>query len=123
MRKIIAFLTLFTSASTLVCCAIPALLVSIGMGAALVGMISSFPQLVWLSENKVIVFGLGAFMLLLAGYMQRKEQNEPCPIDPDLAEACKHTRKWSKRIYICSVMIYLVGAFFAFLLPLLMGSK
>ena len=50
---------LFTSVATLVCCVLPAVLVSIGAGAAVVGLVTAFPQLVWLSERKVLVFGRG----------------------------------------------------------------
>ena len=56
----VAFGTLLASSATLVCCVLPAALVSIGAGAALVGLVSTFPQLVWLSENKGWVFGIAA---------------------------------------------------------------
>ena len=49
--------TLLASGATLVCCVLPALLVSIGARATLVGLVSAFPQLVWLSERKIWVFG------------------------------------------------------------------
>ena len=45
----VAFGTLLASSATLVCCVLPAALVSIGAGAAMVELISAFPQLVWLS--------------------------------------------------------------------------
>lgn len=121
MKKIISFLSLFSSASTLVCCAIPALLVALGMGAALVGVIGTFPQLIWLSENKPFVFGVGAFILAMGGFLQWRSRNESCPIDPILGEACKSTRDWSKVFYIISLVTYIVGAFFAFAAPLLLG--
>ena len=44
--------SLFASSSTLVCCALPALLVAVGAGAALSSLVSAVPQLVWLSEHK-----------------------------------------------------------------------
>ena len=47
-----AFGTLLASTATLVCCVLPAVLVSLGAGAVLAGLVSSFPQLVWLSEHK-----------------------------------------------------------------------
>ena len=64
----ISFLGLFTSMSTLICCALPALLVSLGLGATMVGLVSSVPQLIWISENKVMVFGLSFVMLCLSSY-------------------------------------------------------
>ena len=46
-------LSLFASAGTLVCCALPALFVTLGAGAALAGLVGEFPQLVWLSTYKL----------------------------------------------------------------------
>jgi len=54
--------SLFASSGTLVCCALPALLVALGAGAVLSSLVSVFPQLVWLSEHKeglFIVAGVG----------------------------------------------------------------
>ena len=39
-------LSLFASSGTLVCCALPALLVALGAGAALSSLVSVFPQVV-----------------------------------------------------------------------------
>ena len=40
-----ACLSLFTSTGTLICCALPALLVSIGAGAVMAGLIEAVPQI------------------------------------------------------------------------------
>ncbi|PPD52636.1 MAG: hypothetical protein CTY10_09205 [Methylotenera sp.] len=112
-------LSLFTSGSTLICCALPATLVAIGSAATLASLVSTFPQLIWISEHKPLVFGLAGAMLLIAGYLQWQARNAPCPADPTLAVVCTKTRKNALRIYWLSVGIYTVGAFFAFIAPLL----
>ncbi len=112
--KVLAFLTLFTSASTLICCALPALFVTLGLGAAFAGLVTKVPQLIWISEHKIIVFGFGAVMLTIGGFMQWQVKNIDCPIDQNLADACKTTRSWSPTLYFLSVGLYLVGFFFAF---------
>ncbi len=112
-------LSLLTSSSTLICCALPATLVAIGSVATLTSLLSTFPQLIWVSEHKEIVFGLAAMMLLLAGYLQWQARHAPCPADPVLAQVCIKTRKQALFIYWISVMIFLIGAFFAFIAPLL----
>ena len=117
MQRLSAFLSLFTSVSTLVCCALPALFVVLGFGAAFAGIVSDIPQLIWLSEHKLEVFGLGALMLALGGFFQWQARTKTCPIDPKLAAACASTRDWSKITYFVSVGIYLFGAFFAFAAP------
>lgn len=112
-------LSLFASGSTLVCCALPALLVTLGAGAVLSSAVSAFPQLIWLSEHKVEVFGFATAMLVLSGTMQWRARRLPCPADPELAATCMRTRKTSLWVYLISVTIYLIGGFFAFGAPLL----
>jgi hypothetical protein len=116
-----SFLSLFTSGSTLICCALPALLVSIGAGAAMAGLVTTFPQIVWLSEHKVPLFAIAGAMLLAAGVMQWRAKSLPCPADPALAVACTRARKWSVAIYVFSVVMFVTGFFFAFLAPILFG--
>lgn len=108
-------LTLFTSAGTLICCALPALLVSLGMGAALAGLVSTVPQLIWLSDHKIEVFALSGIALVLSAIVQYKQRYAPCPADPAQAKACSRLRLLSRWILGVSVAIYAVGFFFAFL--------
>jgi hypothetical protein len=116
--KFASLLSLFTSGSTLACCALPALLVAIGAGTALSSLVSAVPQLVWLSEHKEGVFFAAAAMLAVAGTMQWRARTLPCPTDPALAAACTRTRKTSLRLYFISLAIFLTGGFFAFIAPL-----
>jgi hypothetical protein len=113
-------ISLFTSAATLVCCALPALMVSLGMGAVLAGLVSDFPQLVWLSKHKIEVFGVAAVLLLIAGAMLWRARYLPCPIDPVQAKACTRLRIISWVIYWISVLIFATGVFFAFIAPLVL---
>ncbi len=116
----LSWLSVFASSSTLVCCALPALMVAIGAGAALSGLVSAVPQLVWLSEHKGPLFATAAVMLTAAGILHwRARRAMACPPDPALAAACASTRDLSVRIWWASVAIFLVGAFFAFAAPLL----
>lgn len=114
-------LSLFTSGSTLICCALPATLVAIGSVATLTSLISHFPQLIWISEHKPLVFGLAGAMLLLAGVMQWRARLLPCPVDPQLAALCQRTRRQGWWVYWFSVGIFLIGCFFAFIAPLLIA--
>ena len=118
--KFASVLSLFTSGGTLVCCALPALLVALGAGAVLSSIVSVFPQLVWLSEHKVEVFLLATLMLALSGYLQWRARSLPCSTDPALAAACTRTRKSAFWVYLASLVIYLIGGFFAFLAPMLL---
>lgn len=110
-------LSLFTSAGTLICCALPALMVSLGMGAVLAGLVSAVPQMVWLSEHKALVFCVAGAMIIMAGIMQYRTRHLPCPADQRQAAACNRLRKISLGIYAFSVVAFLIGAFFAFAAP------
>ena len=57
-------LSLFTSLSTLVCCALPALLVTVGLGTTLVSIVSIFPWIVVLSKYKLYIFILAVLCWL-----------------------------------------------------------
>ena len=117
--KWLAFLSLFTSTGTLICCALPALLVAVGAGAALSTLISVVPGLVWVSEYKEAVFIFAGVMLAISGWLLWRSRFAPCPLDPAQRDACVRTRKTSARIYLASLTIYVIGGFFAFFLPLL----
>jgi hypothetical protein len=114
-----AWAALATSTGTLVCCALPALLVTLGAGAALAGLVSVFPQIVWLSEHKAGVFGGAAATMAVSGLMQWRNRSAPCPTDPGLRDACLRTRRWSARVYALSLLFLALGAWFAFVQPLL----
>jgi hypothetical protein len=116
----VTWFSIFTSASTLICCALPALLVALGAGATLASLVGAVPQLIWISEHKVAVFVAAGAMLAIAGYFQHRAKSLPCPIDPGLAAACTRQRKVSRLIYGLSVVLYLIGGLFAFVLPRLM---
>lgn len=115
-----SLLALFTSSGTLICCAIPALLVAVGAGAALSSLIATVPQLVWFSEHKAVVFLTAGIMLAVSGVLQWQARRLPCPADPALAHACQRTRRTSLMVYFLSVSIFSIGGFFAFIAPLIL---
>jgi hypothetical protein len=115
--------TLFASSSTLICCAIPALLVALGAGATLSTFISIFPKIVWISEHKVEVFVFAGVMLTISGYMQWRGRFAPCPTDPVLRDACMRTRKASLIVYSFSLLLYLTGGWFAFVQPIISSTN
>ena len=112
----VAAAALFASSATLVCCVLPAVLVSVGAGAALVGLVSAFPQLVWLSEHKTVVFGVAAVLLAISGAAIWFAARLPCPIDPVAARSCTRLRSLSRSLYIAAVGSFVIGVLFAFVL-------
>jgi len=108
---------LIASGGTLVCCVLPAAMVAVGAGAALAGLVSAVPQLVWMSEHKTGVFGLAAAALVVAGFALWRARSMPCPVDPELARACLRLRALSAAVYVTAVVAFTLGATFAFVLP------
>ena len=119
--KHLSYLSLFTSGGTLICCALPALLVGLGAGAVMVSLVSSVPQIVWFSEHKLGVFIFAGVMLSISGFLQWKARSLPCPSDKALAELCHKTRVNSLRVYYFSVTVFLIGGFMAFVAPWLIS--
>lgn len=107
-------LALFGSAATLVCCALPALFVALGMGAAVAGLVTAVPQITWLSEHKPLVFGGSGALIAFSGYLLWNARNAPCPADPTAARACRRLRTTSTAILAFAGIAWSVGSFFAF---------
>ena len=116
-KKLFAFFSLFTSLGTLLCCALPALLVSLGLGAVMAGLTANIPGLIWISEHKIGVFVFAGIMLVGNGVILWINRNSPCPIDPVLREACISGRRISRNLYFFSVVVFLIGFFFAYVAP------
>jgi hypothetical protein len=114
-QNIMPFLSLFTCVGTLLCCALPALFVTLGAGAALASLISNAPWLVALSEHKQWVFAISGGLLLVTGVLKYINRNSPCRIDKAQAIACTKLTKSTKLIYFFSLAIYATGFFFAFI--------
>lgn len=114
----VTFLTLFASTGTLICCALPILLVTLGLGSAVVGLTGAFPWLVDLSRHKAWVFAVSAALLAIGGWMLYQGARS-CPTDPTLGRLCSRLDQWNRWIYWSSVAIWGVGVFAAYaLLPL-----
>ena len=108
--------SLLASTATLVCCVLPAVLVSLGAGAVLVGLVSAFPQLVWLSEHKMGVFAVAGTLLAVSGALVWRGRRLPCPVEPVAARSCLRLRRTSAILYAVSLASFVAGALFAFFL-------
>jgi len=112
------WLTLFASTGTLICCALPIIFVSLGFGATVAALTSSFPLLITLSLHKAWVFAFSGAMLALSGWLMYRP-GRACPADPELGRLCNTAQTWNRRLYGSSVVIWCIGFFAAFLaLPL-----
>ncbi len=114
----VSWLALLASTGTLVCCALPIILVTLGLGATVAALTSSFPFLITLSLYKAWVFAGSGAMLAFSGWLMVRP-GRACPTDPELARACNTAQVWNQRVFWTSVTIWGIGFFAAFLaLPL-----
>ena len=112
------WLVLLTSATTLVCCVIPIVLVTLGMGATVAVLYSSLPFLSFLGLHKEWTFAITALVLALAAWALFRP-GRACPANPKLAKACQSADKWNRRLFLVSVLLWCISFFTAyFLLPI-----
>jgi hypothetical protein len=103
---------------TLLCCALPSLLVLFGLGATVASVLSEAPWLVALSHHKNWVFLVAG--LLISGnfvYVYRiapRLQKQAC--DANDPAACQASSRFSRIVLWCSAGLYLIGCFSAYLL-------
>lgn len=99
---------LLASSGTLLCCALPIILVSLGLGSVVVALNLEWPFLNSLAEYKLWVFLLSGGLLLLSAWQLYSTRNL-CPADPKLAESCKRIKKWSAWLFIVAASVWAIG--------------
>jgi hypothetical protein len=117
-QRFLGWLALFASTGTLICCALPIVLVTLGFGAAVAVLSGNFPFLVTLSLHKTWVFAVSGVLLALSGWVLFRS-GQSCPPEPAADEVCQTITPWNKGIFWLSVTIWGLGFFAAYLaLPL-----
>ena len=115
---VLSYFSLFTSLSTLLCCALPSLLVLFGLGASVASALSFLPWLVTLSRHKRWTFaisgGLIALSLLNTYFIAPHLRAREC--GPENPSACDDASTFSKLVLWVSAGIYLVGFLIAYVL-------
>jgi len=98
------------------CCALPIVLVALGLGSAVASMVAVMPWLTTLSQYKVITFSLTAAVLIYSYWRLHRIKVG------SLAD--KSRLRWQKAILWASTVILLVALFAAYaLLPLTLWWK
>jgi mercuric ion transport protein len=114
---LLSYFSLFTSLGTLLCCALPSLLVLFGLGASVASMLSFLPWLVTMSRHKQWTFAVSGLLIAL-GFVNMyvvapRLKVKTC--DPG-DSACDDTSKASKIVLWVSSAISVVGFFVAYVL-------
>ena|SRR5271168_4081722 len=115
---LLGYFSLFTSVGTLLCCALPSLLVLAGLGTAVASTLSSLPWLVTLSRHKQWTFAISGVLIALSFlnmyYVAPRLKAAACAADNP--SACREASKFSKALLWISAAIYAVGVFSAYVL-------
>lgn len=108
---------LAVSVGTLVCCALPALMVLLGLGTTVAAVVSAAPWLVALSQHKGWVF-LAAGVLIAGSRLYARHMTPR--LTPDGAACPRSLAKATRIVWWTSVVLWASGAFVAYALaPLL----
>ena len=112
-EKIMSFFSLFGSTATLLCCALPATLSIIAGGAAVGSLISVFPWLIPISKHHNWIFLVAGILLIVNGIFVIKPKGKvACSITG--GKGCEVAGSFSKWMFWISVILYSIGAFFAY---------
>ncbi len=108
----------FASSATLICCALPIMLVALGLGAVSAALFANLPFLVILAQHKIWLFA-GSGLLLAASAWAIWRPGRACPADPELAELCARADRWNRRWFKVAAVLWTIGFAAAYLsLPL-----
>jgi hypothetical protein len=111
IRRKWGWVLLFTSAGTLLCCALPIVLMSLGLGAAAAALYANLPFLPALGAYKGWVSIFSGILLIAAGWMLYRP-GRVCPADPQLAAKCIASRRWNLLFFWLATGIWVFGVFF-----------
>lgn len=117
--SLLNYFSLFSSFGTLLCCALPSVLVLIGMGATVASLLSAMPWLVNLSRHKIWTFSISGILISLSFIVTywiapRLQAGETC--DADDPTACGQASRMSRRLLWFSAIVWSAGFFVAYLL-------
>lgn len=114
-QRALSWLALLASSGTLLCCALPILLVSLGFGAVVATLTTSLPILVTLAEYEAWMFSVSALLLGVTAWTLWVRPQQ-CPGDPQLAARCAQAGVWNKRVFWMASVVWMVGLTATYLL-------
>jgi len=113
------YFSLFSSFSTLICCALPSVLVLLGLGTTVASLLSAAPWLVSLSRHKIWTFSISGALISASFVMTyvfapRLLRGELCAADDPTT--CGEVSRLSRFILWGSALLWSGGFFVAYLL-------
>lgn len=117
--SLLNYFSLFSSFGTLLCCALPSVLVLLGLGTTVASVLSAVPWLVNLSRHKIWTFSISGVLITLSFIVTywiapKLQAGEICAADDPAA--CGQASKISRRLLWFSAAVWSAGFFVAYLL-------
>jgi mercuric ion transport protein len=122
--RLLGYLGLFSSVGTLVCCALPSLLVLLGLGATVASVLASAPWLVALSRYKAWIFAASGLLIAANLYYVYRlaprllARSGACATDDP---TCARASRMSRALLWVSALLLALGFSVAYLLPAVLG--
>lgn len=104
----ISIFALLASSGTLICCALPIIIVSIGFGSVMVALNTQWPIFGALTQYKIWIFVASGGLLLLSAWQLYATRNI-CPADPKLADTCKRIKSLTAKLFVVAGIIWVIG--------------
>lgn len=112
-RGVLSSFTPFSVLGTLVCCALPVLLVAAGLGSVLIALLGAFPWLIALQQHKGWLFAVAGVMLAV-NYWALYRSGRACRVG-GVCHSSHPLGRWMRRMYWGSVAAYAAAFVAAYL--------
>ena len=121
VNRTLGYIGLFSSVGTLLCCALPSVLVLLGFGATVASTLSAVPWMAALSRHKGWLFVMAGLLIAANFYYvyslapRLLVTSGACPADdPD---ACARATRASRVVLWLSATLFVAGFAVAYVLP------
>jgi hypothetical protein len=117
--SLLNYFSLFSSFGTLLCCALPSVLVLLGLGTTVASLLSAMPWLINLSRHKIWTFNISGVLISLSfvvTYWIAPHLRVEQVCDADDPSTCGEASKLSRVLLWFSAAIWSGGFFVAYLL-------
>lgn len=107
MKYFSNIILLISNGGVMLCCVFPAIMVMLGLGGTLVTLFQDYPILLKIGMYKNYIFSTVFLLLLLNFFLIKKQEKDLC--DLENLEECRNTKKVSKKLFMISLIIFIIS--------------
>lgn len=113
MKYLNNLILLISNGGVMLCCVIPALLVSLGLGSTLATFLSDYPIFVKVTKYKDFLFLFAFVTLIINAIIIKKNKNKMCDIN-NLEKECSEVKTVSEKLYYFSLFIFIISLYLSY---------